>query len=390
VTTKIRPIFLGYEKSGLAAAGAECYSPRIRNLNRVPAFEGISMTKPLVTVAIVPRERFSFATRSLESILAHTRERCELIYLDANSPTPVKEQLRRQADSHGFRLISTEHYLTPNVARNLAARHVETKYVAFVDNDVLVTPNWLTRLVACAEQTGAWAVGPLYCQGEPMGETIHMAGGTAHFYQQGGKRFLREAHTLGGEPLSQHRPDLRRGPVELLEYHCVLLRMEVFDRWGSLDEQLLSVHEHVDLCLTLREAGLGVYMEPASEITYIGPLPLAASDRDYFSLRWCDWWNRLSLEHFQNKWDVDSSDPSLRDVLRWATAHRNKALTMWQELLRPIGRGRAARLTSYCETAFNRARYPRQLCQPDARFGGGRQANPSGETSSRQRAVRAA
>lgn len=293
----------------------------------------------------------------------------------------MRRELEEQANRHDFRLIRRDRFLSPNVARNLAAAQVRTKYVAFVDNDVLVTPTWLERLVACAEESGAWAVGPLYCQGLPEQSVIHMASGTAQFYESAGRRFFREKHTLGGQPLDQHRSSLKRGPVELLEFHGVLLRMDAFDRFGPLDEGYLSVHEHVDLCLTLRQAGLGVWMEPESVITYVGPMPLTADDAEYFSLRWSEAWNRLSMDHFRQKWDVDPADPGLASALNWAAGHRSKALQFWRRLLRPMGAKRAVRLIAAIDSYWNQRRYDPALCAPGKAFDGGRGDSAAGRNA---------
>ena len=45
----------------------------------------------------------------------------------------VRQYLEQQAARQGFRLLSTEKYVAPNVARNLAWSQSDTKYVAFVD-----------------------------------------------------------------------------------------------------------------------------------------------------------------------------------------------------------------------------------------------------------------
>ena len=242
------------------------------------------MDSSLVTLAVVPRERFSFAERSLEDICRHTPSDVELIYIDGNSPST--DWVPSVCHNRKLNLIRRPDYLTPNVARNLAAEHVRTKYVAFIDNDVLTSPGWLEKLVACAEETDAWAVGPLYCQGEPVGEEVHMAGGRAHFYEEGGRRFFFESHTSWGKPVHEIVPQLQTGPVELIEFHMMLLRMDAFEEYGKLDEGYLSVHEHVDICLTLNEANRGVFMVPDSVVSYVGPTPLTPSDREYFQLRW--------------------------------------------------------------------------------------------------------
>ncbi|HHP7246003.1 MAG TPA: glycosyltransferase family 2 protein, partial [Elainellaceae cyanobacterium] len=87
----------------------------------------LSSERPLVTIVVVPRERFSCTQQSLESVFAHTRLPYELIYVDGNSPAPVRRYLEQQADARGFRLLRTEYYLYPNHARNLGLAQVDTK-----------------------------------------------------------------------------------------------------------------------------------------------------------------------------------------------------------------------------------------------------------------------
>ena len=79
------------------------------------------MVRPQATVVVVPRERFSFASASLESIFENTSPPFELVYVDGASPPRLRRYLEAQARQRSFRLIRTEHYLSPNRARNLGA-----------------------------------------------------------------------------------------------------------------------------------------------------------------------------------------------------------------------------------------------------------------------------
>ena len=124
------------------------------------------MTKPKVTIVVVPRERFSCTQRSLESIVTETREPYELVYVDGGSPPACRKYLCEQANTLGMKLVRRNHYLSPNQARNIGWREVQTKYTVFIDNDVIVTSGWLESLVRCAEETDAGIVGPLTCQKE--------------------------------------------------------------------------------------------------------------------------------------------------------------------------------------------------------------------------------
>ncbi len=258
---------------------------------------------PIVTVVVVPRERFGLTQRSLEDLYEHTTLPFHLIYVEAGAPTSVRRYLEAAAAQRQFQLIQSDRFLSPNEARNLAWRHVRTKYVVFLDNDVLFTPRWLEELVRCAEETGAWVVGPLYLIGELSEQTVHMAGGVAHIIEEGGRRIFYDEHRLANSPLASVRDSLHRMPCDYVEFHCTLVRNEVFGRLGPLDEQLLSVHEHIDLGLLVRGAGGSVYVEPRAVITYVPPPPCDSGDIPYFMMRWSDVWNRASIRRFREKWD---------------------------------------------------------------------------------------
>ncbi|MBE9078740.1 glycosyltransferase family 2 protein [Romeria aff. gracilis LEGE 07310] len=263
------------------------------------------LPSPRVTIVVVPRERFSCAQRSLESVLAHTQLPYRLVYVDGNSPAPVRDYLKQQADAHGFELLRTEQYLYPNQARNLGLAQVETDYVVFLDNDVIVSPNWLTALLNCAEETGAAVVGPLMCQYEPIHEVVHFAGGETHIWtDKTGRRRLREKMYDQGKRVADVRDRLQRTQTELAEFHCVLVRRSIFEQLGPLDGAMLNTKEHLDFCLSVRELGDTVYFEPDSIVTYVPGPPLQWSDLHYYMLRWSDAWTFASLKHLQTKWNL--------------------------------------------------------------------------------------
>jgi GT2 family glycosyltransferase len=58
--------------------------------------------------------------------------------------------------------------------------------------------------------------------------------------------------------------------VESLEGSCILLRREVLDRVGLLDETFFMYSEEIDLCRRVNEAGWRLVWAPASEIVHFG------------------------------------------------------------------------------------------------------------------------
>ena len=279
--------------------------------------------KPNVTVVIVPRERFSVAIQSLESVLQTTKYPYDLVYVDGGYPDPVRGQIERASREHGFGLIRSDQYLTPNRARNLGFQAVETPYVVFIDNDVVVAPGWLEKLVECAEETGAAIVGPLYLIGRPEDRIIHMAGGSAGIREQGGERVMYEEHRFEDRNMDEVDDQLRREPTDLVEFHCMLIRSQVLTELGPLDEGLHSASEHLDISLLARQAGYQVYLEPESMVTYVTSGGFEGFDLPYYHLRWSDDWNQRSMARLQEKWNINDEYGTM--MLRWLTAHRNLA-----------------------------------------------------------------
>ncbi len=281
-----------------------------------------------VTIVVTPRERFSYTCESLESIFTYTQMPHKLIYVDGNSPPQIQQYLKAQAQEKGFELVRTDYYLSPNHARNLGLARVDTKYVVFVDNDVIVTPGWLEALVNCANETDATVVGPLMCQFLPLHENIHFAGGESRVIRDvKGRNRLREKMYQHGQPVAKVRSRLQRRQTELCEFHCALVRTEIFDRIGKFDEAMLNTREHVDFCMTVAQAGGTVYFEPDCLATYVPASSLALSDWRLYMLRWSDAWELESLSHLRQKWDL-AEDGYFKQKYKALGCHRRRTILM--------------------------------------------------------------
>ncbi|MEO1005409.1 MAG: glycosyltransferase [Cyanobacteria bacterium J06638_38] len=294
------------------------------------------MNQPDVTIVVVPRERFSYSCQSLASIYQYTNCPFNLIYVDGNSPEHIRSYLAEQAIERNFKLIRTENYLAPNQARNIGLQHVQTKYLVFVDNDVHVAPGWLEKLVHCATETDSAVVCPLVCIGKDLHSKIHLAGGEARIILEVNKHKMRrkvdEKHYFVNRPVVEVQNQLERRECEFAEFHCMLVRTDIFDTIGLLDEKLLSTREHIDFSLTVTNTGKKIYCEPDSVVTYVPDSGFEWSDLTYFMLRWSDAWEVASLKHFRQKWDVNKKDKYFRKRYNRLGYRRHKAL------LRPLAK----------------------------------------------------
>jgi GT2 family glycosyltransferase len=283
------------------------------------------VSTPAVTIVVVPRERFQFARESLESLYENTAYPFELVYVDNNSPTELRDYLIEESQLKGFKLVRSTYFLSPNQARNLGLQSVDSQYVVFVDNDVIFAPGWLSALVDCAEVTGSAVVGSLVCQYQPVHTIVHCAGGEymspealakfvrrepTIFQDQSDKWQIHEKTYFQNCKVAEVRNQLQRQPTGFVEFHSMLVRTELFEKIGGLDEGFSCTKEYLDFCMTVAQAGSTIYLEPASVVTFLThpPAPsLKWSDLPYFMMRWSDAWERESLLHFQQKWKLEQN-----------------------------------------------------------------------------------
>ena len=301
-----------------------------------------------VTIVVVPRDHFSDTRESLESIYANSDARFDLVYVDGNSPPAIARYLHEQSVARRFKLIRCERYLSPNHARNLGAKDVQTRYIVFIDNDVIVAPGWLGALLRCADETGASITGPLNFEGRPLHTEVHFSGGEARIEetQVGGRTQRRIV-----DKIFKNVPKERQR-TGCAEFHCMMVKTEDFRRVKGLDENMLSTRENLDFCMAIAAAGGSIYIEPRSRVTYLAPVPMSLADVPYFALRWSDAWDLASFQHLRTKWRLDEDAYFERQyrnlgwrrrslmmrggLLRWLPHWRLQASA--EQLLRPLER----------------------------------------------------
>ena len=135
-------------------------------------------TRPRVTLVMTVRERHRLTMRAIENVLAHTPIPHRFIFSHGELPGWLDRQVGELAEAGRLERRFFPGLTWPNHLRRAVLPEIETDYVAFIDNDILVSPGWIERLIECADETGAGVVGPTYLWGD--GEApprVHMAGG---------------------------------------------------------------------------------------------------------------------------------------------------------------------------------------------------------------------
>lgn len=357
-------------------------------------------TMPKATIVVGPRERFSHTEKCLESLYENTDYPFDLVFVDVSSPKPVERYIQRKAEKESFKVIRTPRYISPNQARNVGLRYVkaqgDSKYVIFVENDVIFKKGWLTKLIDCAEETGAAVVGPLTCLGSPAHEVIHNAGGRSYIktsVKRGEtRRKIKQSAYLTGKPVVNVPEEICQVQCDYVEFHCMLARTSIFETapfkrtGGLLDEGMMATREHIDFCFMVVEAGGTIYSDRTSVVTtdtigisanktglmeWFGKVQLPdfqLYDLPYFMLRWSDAWDLASLTHLRNKWNL-TEDKYFKKRYAGLGGRRHELLINPLVNRLTFGRGsdRLRKLLIAIERKINHALYNRYInAHPEA------------------------
>ncbi|MGN6608332.1 MAG: glycosyltransferase family 2 protein [Jatrophihabitans sp.] len=285
-----------------------------------PRTEQVAVTRPVPTVPVVRgtpdtsivvavHDNLAVTRLALESVLTSTSGAFELVVVDNGSAEPTARYLAAlAARNRAVRLIrnDTNHGFAPAVNQGLGVATAPVLVV--LNNDVVVTPGWLTALRARLADPLVGLVGP----------TTNRCGNAAEVpadYDTYGE--LRAfAARRSGEPFD----------IEVATLFCAAMRRSVRDEVGALDERFeLGLFEDDDYSRRVRAAGYRVVCDPAVFVHHFGEatLGLLAADGRYGALF------DANRARFEAKWGepwtpherhVDPDYVRLRDRARLAIA----------------------------------------------------------------------
>jgi glycosyltransferase involved in cell wall biosynthesis len=140
-------------------------------------------------------------------------------------------------------------------ARNQGALAASGKYVLFIDSDCVAEPDLIER-IARQHQAGRPVVG---CSIAPGGDS---------YWMQSDHVLIFADFLPGSEP--GERPFLPSG--------CCSVERALFLEFNGFDERFPgAAGEEVDLCLRLRERGVGLFFEPGTGVRHCHPRISASS-----------------------------------------------------------------------------------------------------------------
>lgn len=206
---------------------------------------------PRVSLIIPTRDNAALLETCINSIRARTRyPDYEILIIDNGSVEEATKRLFvRLAADPAIRVLPRPGPFNFSGLNNSAVREATGSIIGLVNNDIeAIEDGWLEEMVALAARPEIGCVGArlLYPDGRLQhGGIILGLGGVAG-----------HAHRFAGGDEPGYLGRLRSVQnVSAVTAACLMVRREVFDQVGGLDESLTVAFNDVDFCLKVRAAG---------------------------------------------------------------------------------------------------------------------------------------
>lgn len=234
-----------------------------------------------VTIVVLNWNNAADTLECLKSLAALDDPGCDVLVVDNGSTDDSSARIR--AGFPGIPLLETGANLgyaggnNAGIHRALAAG---AEAVCILNNDVTVESGFLDLLLA-ALQSGpdVGIVTPLVAEQSDAGRVWALGSAV-------NRRTAEVSRVHAGEAMAQWRG---REPfeVEIASGAAMLVKAEVFERVGLLDESFFLYYEESDWCLTVRQAGYRILAVPASVVRHKISAALGTTSPaiDYYMLR---------------------------------------------------------------------------------------------------------
>jgi len=120
-----------------------------------------------VSIVIPVYNASAYIEDCLASLTAQTMDNIEILFVDDHGRDDSMECARRFVEAHPsgktFRFLATPHNMGPGPARNVGIEAAQGEYVAFIDSDDVVEPDFCEQLYQAAKQYDADLA---YCQAQ--------------------------------------------------------------------------------------------------------------------------------------------------------------------------------------------------------------------------------
>jgi GT2 family glycosyltransferase len=222
---------------------------------------------PDVSVIIVSYNTKALLDACLRSVYASRHVSIDVWVVDNGSPDGSADHVNtafpdvhlvRNADNRGFA-----------AANNVAMARARGRYVLLLNPDTLVRDNTISELAALLDRRPrVGIVGPLVCNSDGSIQSCGYWYPTLRAEILLSRNVGRVGRLILGDPPVDPDPTTET-LVDWVDGCCLMIRREVIDEIGGLDEQFFLYAEELDWCRSAKRAGWQLATCPQSEMTHL-------------------------------------------------------------------------------------------------------------------------
>ena len=249
----------------------------------------------LVSILIPNKDHTEDLEKALQSIYKKTDYRLfEVIVIENNSTNPATfryyEEMEKRYPS--CRVVRYQGGFNFSAINNFGRKYAKGQYLLLLNNDVeVINGEWLGEMLQLCARPGVGAVGAMLYYPD---DTIQHAGvivglggyaGHSHKYaRRGGSGYMFRAATVQD--------------LSAVTAACMLVRAEVYDAVGGLDEAFEVAFNDVDFCLRVRELGWRIAWTPYAQLYHYESKSRGLDEKDPVKKeRFATEQNRLRARH---------------------------------------------------------------------------------------------
>ncbi len=247
---------------------------------------------PLVSIIIPNRDQPKMLERCLRSLEKTTYSNVEIVIVENGSQLRETFDLyQRWAAKPNVRILRWEMPFNYGAVNNFAVREARGELVLLMNNDIeVINPDWLEHMVGLATKPGVGVVGAkLYYPDKSVqhaGVIIGM-GEVAGHVNVG----------VPGDNLGYLGRLVCVQNFSAVTGACMMVRKEIYEEVGGLDEEYPLCYSDIDLCLKILQAGYRNAWTPDAELYHHESKTRGPEDTPAKIARY-----RAEVDRFHRKW----------------------------------------------------------------------------------------
>ena len=213
---------------------------------------------PRVSVIVLNHNGDQIIGKCLDHLVAQIFDDFEIVVVDNNSVDGSLPIIERYLASGRLSIVRSKRNLGVAGGRNLGVMYARGRIVAFIDNDGYAHPRWLAEVVKAIDTDPAIGVVASTVFFADRKIVLNGAGGTVNYQGYGGDFCFNDPYEFAQLP--------RR---VLYAMGCgMVVRKEVLERIGPLDEKLFNYYDDAELGIRAWKSGFQVVVAPEAWVDH--------------------------------------------------------------------------------------------------------------------------